>query len=62
MQSYFCTSSMKKCTLTSPPLDAILKNVPGSDELHYRMFHCAKCALGSIFVATVATKIFSGFH
>ena len=51
---------MKKTTLTSP-LDAILKNVPGRTSCTTGCFHCVKCTLGSIFVATVATKISSGY-
>ena len=39
---------MKKTTLTSP-LDAILKNVPGSDELHYRMFSLCEMYSGKHF-------------
>ena len=39
---------MKKTTFTSP-LDAILKNVRGSDELHYRMFSLCEMHSGKHF-------------
>ena len=55
IQSYFCTSFVKKTTFSSP-LGAILKEAREGTSCSTGCFHCVECTLGSICVATVATK------